>query len=237
MKKIFLKAEWNNLVMANYHIDPSLLQSYLPSKTELDFFNGQTYVSLIGFMFQDVKVLGIKIPWHINFEEVNLRFYVKHKENNQWKRGVVFIKEIVPKQAITYVANNFYHEKYSTLRMKHYRQEQAQELVTGYEWKFCDRWNKIEATTKKEMKQMITGSEEEFIAEHYFGYSRYNSSKTFEYEISHPRWSVYPVTSYHIDCDFSGLYGDRFSFLARVKPNSVFMANGSAITISNKRKI
>ena len=236
MSRIFLKAEWKNLVMANYIIDPKILSLYLPIRTELDFFKERTYVSLVGFMFQNTKVLGCKIPWHINFEEVNLRFYVRFKENNKWKRGVVFIKEIIPKIAITFIANNFYGEKYSAMRMKHYHREDTNGLLTGYEWKF-KRWNKIEVLTDKKLIEMVEGSEEEFIAEHYFGYSRFNPHTSFEYEVKHPRWNIYPVTNYLIDCDFGGIYGNAFSFLENRKPDSVLMVDGSEITVSHKRTL
>ena len=114
----FLTAEWNDLAIANYEIDLEFLKKYVPFGTELDLWNGKCYISLIGFMFENVKVLGMKVPFHVNFEEVNLRFYVKRFENNQWKRGTVFIKEIVPKHAVTIVANALYNEHYQTLKMK-----------------------------------------------------------------------------------------------------------------------
>ncbi len=132
MSKKFLTAEWNNLIMANYIINPSILLPYLPAHTELDYYNGQCYVSLIGFMFEQTKILGLKIPFHVNFEEVNLRFYVKVKDGDLWKRGAVFIKEIVPKHAITFVANALYREKYVTLPMKHFYKIVGEELQLGY---------------------------------------------------------------------------------------------------------
>ena len=115
----FLKAEWNNLALINYEIDADILKDYLPIGTEIDYWNGKCYISLVGFMFENVKILGLKIPFHTRFEEVNLRFYVKRFENNEWKRGVVFIKEIVPKPALTLVANTIYKEHYETLPMFH----------------------------------------------------------------------------------------------------------------------
>ena len=117
----FLTAEWNDLAIINYEIDPKILEKYVPLGTELDFWNKKCYISLIGFMFENVKVLGIKIPFHVTFEEVNLRFYVKRFENGIWKRGTVFIKEIVPKPAVTLVANTLYKEHYQTLKMQHSR--------------------------------------------------------------------------------------------------------------------
>ena len=115
----FLQAEWRKLAIANYAVDRKILREYLPNKTEIDLWNGICYVSLVGFMFQNTRVLGIPIPYHINFEEVNLRFYVRHKSQGEWRRGVVFIKEIVSKPALTFVANNLYKEKYETMPVNH----------------------------------------------------------------------------------------------------------------------
>lgn len=237
MSKKFLTAEWNNLIMANYIIDPTILLPYLPAHTELDFYNGQCYISLIGFMFEQTKMLGLKIPFHINFEEVNLRFYVKVKDGEMWKRGAVFIKEIVPKHAITFVANTLYREKYVTLPMKHFYNIVGEELQLGYYWKHKGIWNKLEATTNLIAQPMEAGSKEEFIAEHYWGYSKYSNSTTFEYGVEHPSWLVHNVKNYTIECDFEKLYGKQFSFLQDNKPDSVFMAKGSPIAILNKKNL
>ncbi|MBI3235270.1 MAG: DUF2071 domain-containing protein, partial [Bacteroidetes bacterium] len=145
MASKFLTASWKNLVMASYVIDPALLTSYLPNKTELDIFDGHVYVSLVGFMFMNTRVLGVKIPFHVNFEEVNLRFYVRYNDNGMWKRGTVFIKEIVPKPAISFIANTVYHEKYVTKAMKHTVNETATEIALSYQWNHQHKWNSIEA--------------------------------------------------------------------------------------------
>jgi uncharacterized protein len=134
MARTFLQAEWRKLVMANYLVEPKLLEPYLPSKTELDLWNNGCYLSLVGFMFLDTKVKGFKIPFHTDFEEVNLRFYVRFKDNGTWKRGVVFIKEIVPKQALTFVANTIYGEKYETMPMAHSWTKEADKQTIEYKW-------------------------------------------------------------------------------------------------------
>jgi uncharacterized protein YqjF (DUF2071 family) len=235
--KTFLTAEWNNLIMANYVVDPAVLLPYLPNKTELDIYNGNVYVSLIGFMFENTRLLGIKVPFHVNFEEVNLRFYVRYNDNGVWKRGAVFIKEIVPKPAISFIANTLYNEQYSTMRMKHFFKAVNSEINLGYHWKHNNKWNRLEATTKNKSTAMLPGSEEEFIAEHYWGYSKYNDTTTVEYAVQHPSWEIYPVKNYLIDCDFTALYGNRFSMLQTAVPNSVFVAKGSAISILSKRNL
>jgi uncharacterized protein YqjF (DUF2071 family) len=235
--KTFLTAEWNNLIMANYIVDPAVLLPYLPGKTELDIYNGNVYVSLIGFMFENTRLLGIKVPFHVNFEEVNLRFYVRYNDNGIWKRGAVFIKEIVPKPAISFIANTLYNEQYSTMRMKHFFKEANGEINLGYHWKHNNKWNRIEATTQNNSIAMAAGSEEEFIAEHYWGYSKYNDTTTVEYAVQHPSWEIYPVKNYLVDCDFTALYGNRFLMLQTAVPNSVFVAKGSAISILSKRNL
>ena len=138
----FLRAEWRKLALANYTIEPELLQPFVPYGTELDIWNGRCYVSLVGFMFVNTRVLGVIIPWHTNFEEVNLRFYVKRKVEGQWRRGVGFIKEIVPRHAITFVANKLYHEHYQTMPMRHIWAFNDQELLINYSWKHRDVWQK-----------------------------------------------------------------------------------------------
>lgn len=237
MKPVFLTAEWKNLIMANYVVDPDILEPYLPAKTELDVFNGKVYVSLVGFMFMNTRLKGVKIPYHINFKEINLRFYVKYNDAGEWKRGTVFLKEIVPKPAISLIANTFYHEKYITRKMTHSVSESKNEWTLSYHWKHQQRWNKIEAVTEKAARPMLPGSEEEFIAEHYWGYSKYNHNTTFEYNVQHAPWRIFPVKDYLVDCDFGALYGREFATLQQARPGSVFVAEGSAVSVFKKRKL
>ncbi len=237
MKRPFLNAKWNNLVMVNYKIDPSILYPFLPVHTELDTFNGEVYVSVVGFLFAETRMLGLRIPFHINFEEVNLRFYVRHNDKGVWKRGVVFIKEIVPRAAITLVANTLYRENYCTMPMRNSLSLNGDELTMSYQWKFRRKWNKLEAVVSSRAVPMEPGSEEEFIAEHYFGYAKYSEKITFEYAVAHPRWQIYPLKSFELDCDFATLYGPKFSFLKTQNPSSVFVAAGSEVTVSDKRKL
>ncbi|MGB4774287.1 MAG: DUF2071 domain-containing protein [Daejeonella sp.] len=230
MKKTFLKAEWRKLAMANYSVDKSLLDQYLPYKTEIDSWGDTCYVSLVGFMFLNTKVKGLTIPFHINFEEVNLRFYVRYKDKEEWKRGVVFIKEIVPKPALTFVANTIYKENYETMRMKHLWEINDDALVVEYKWK-KDDWNLFRVKAETNSREIEKDSEEEFISEHFWGYTQISKNKTSEYGVEHPRWMVYNVNDYTIDVDFGKIYGSDFSFLSNLKPKSVFLAEGSEILV------
>ena len=221
--------------MANYAVDQKLLQDYLPNKTEFDLWNGTCYVSLVGFMFLNTAIKGIKIPFHTNFEEVNLRFYVRYNDRGEWKRGVVFIKEIVPKPALTFVANTVYNENYETLPMAHSWEPKDDALNVEYRWK-KKKWNSFKVITSPESSLIESGSEEEFITEHYWGYTKIND-KTSEYGVEHPKWKVYKMKDYSIDVDFADVYGPQFEFLKAEKPLSVFLAEGSEIKVMSGRSI
>lgn len=216
--------------MANYSVDPEILQKYLPAKTEIDLWNDTCYVSLVGFMFLNTTVKGLKIPFHINFEEVNLRFYVRYKEQGNWKRGVVFIKEFVPKPALTFIANTVYKEHYETLPMKHVWESKRGSLQVEYFWK-KEMWNSLKVLTSNTPSHIQDGSEEEFITEHFWGYTKISDDKTSEYGVEHPRWQVYTVKEYSIDVDFGFLYGMEFESLNQERPKSVFLAEGSEIIV------
>lgn len=233
----FLTAEWRKLAIANYAIDKNLLTPYLPAGTELDLWNGTCYVSLIGFLFKNVKLLGFSIPFHANFEEVNLRFYVKYNDNGIWKRGVVFIKEIVPKFALSVVANTIYNENYETMPMTHSWSETEDERAVEYRWRCKNEWQSFLVTANKGLSEIIAGSEAGFITEHYWGYARYNDTKTNEYEVRHPKWAQYKVRDFKITVDFGLVYGKTFEFLNQQQPVSVMLAEGSDISVEGKKVI
>ena len=233
--KVFLTAEWRKLALAQYEVDQTILEKYLPPNTLLDDWQGKFYVSLVGFMFVDVKLRGLNIPFHTNFEEVNLRFYVKFKDGNEWKRGVVFIKEIVPLPAITFVANTLYKENYQTLPMTHVWTAKENQLQVEYLWK-AKKWNSFSITASSKTVDILMGSEEEFITEHYWGYTKIGPDKTSEYGVEHPRWEVYPVKHYAIHVDFKANYGEDFAFLNDAEPNSVMLAEGSEIRVMKGKK-
>lgn len=235
-KRTFLDAQWRKLVMVNYAVAPEVLKPYVPYDTELDLWNGTCYVSVVGFMFVDTKMLKMRIPFHINFEEINLRFYVKYRHTAGEKRGVVFIKEIVPRAAITIVANTLYDENYETMPTRHSWVEGEDSLTVSYGWK-KGAWNNLTVVADKNPVDLVVGSEEEFITEHFWGYNKVNDRVTTEYEVAHPRWQLYPVKEYEVDVDFAKVYGRDFAFLKDETPVSVYLAEGSEIIVKQGGKI
>ncbi len=234
MSNTFLSAEWRKLIMVNYAVDPKILEKYLPKHTELDLHEGVCYVSVVGFMFLNVKLKGISIPFHSNFEEVNLRFYVKHKDaDGHYKRGAVFISEIVPKLALSIVANVVYNEPYVTMPMRHNWTTENNELTVNYGWRKNKNWYAIEVVADNKLIEIEADSIEEFITEHYWGYNKNNETKTSEYGVEHPRWQVYSVKKHAITMDFAHLYGADFAFLNQAEPASTLLAEGSEILVKD----
>ena len=217
--------------MVNYEIDPGLLIPYLPNAVELDNYHGKTLVSLVGFLFKQTKVFGVKWPLHTNFEEVNLRFYVKHFDGNKWKRGVVFISEIVPSPIIAIMANKLYREPYSAKPMSHDIKVNGDEMAATYNWKHKSKWNSLTVTADTLLHDIKPESEEHFIFEHYWGYNKYNDKTTIEYGVEHETWQVNKVKSWKLDSDIAGLYGNAFVSALSIPPSSVFLAKGSDVLI------
>lgn len=233
----FLRAEWRKLAIANYIVDKTVLNKYVPAGTELDLWKGHCFVSLVGFMFKNTKLLGVKVPYHINFEEVNLRFYVKRYDKGEWKRGVVFVKEIVPKRALTFVANTVYNENYETMPMSHNWSKTESKRTVEYKWEKSGIENFIKIQSSTDMFEINPNSETEFITEHYWGYAKVSEHKSNEYEVTHPKWMVYQVENYEINVDFGLVYGKEFEFMNSLTPTSVMLAEGSEITVENKKTI
>jgi hypothetical protein len=233
----FLTAEWRKLLFINYTVEPKLLEEYVPKGTVLDTFNGKCFISVIGFMFKNTKVLGCKMPGLHTFEEVNLRFYVKREEGGVVKRAAVFIQEMVPKRFLSFVANTVYHEHYITCPMSHQWEMTPEKINVSYSWMVKEIPQSIFVKAKNELKSFIDNSEIEFISEHYYGYTKYNEYKTYEFQVTHPRWQYYEVENYHLNLDFELNYGKKFAHLTQQKPDSVFLMEGSAITVEPKKAI
>jgi len=223
--------------MVNYAVDPTLLLPHVPAGTTLDLWSGHAMVSVVGFRFADTRVLGVASPGHRNFEEVNLRFYVRRMEGDEVRRGVVFLRELVPRRAIAWVARAWYNEPYRALPMRHACVTRGTEREVRYEWKEGDAWTGIGATTRGAPHLAQAGSEAEFITEHYWGYTRQRDGGTIEYRVAHPAWRVWEAHDARVSGDLSVTYGATFGAALRQPPRSTFVAEGSTITVYRPRRL
>lgn len=233
--KPFLKAYWHTLVMLNYVVDPGLILHLVPAGTELDTWQGRHYVSMVGFRFEQTRVRGWAIPFHQHFDEINLRMYVKRRDATAWRRGVVFIKEIVPRWAIATVARVIYNEKYVALPMESTTRlpTTVQSGEARYRWKWNRQWCELGADFSGEPVLPADGSEEQFITEHYWGYVSQRDSSVVEYEVKHPSWRIWQANQAWLNGDLTGMYGQKLEHILQQRPESAFIAEGSAISVSH----
>jgi uncharacterized protein YqjF (DUF2071 family) len=183
MPSPFLTAAWRYLAMLNYEVDPAVLKPFVPAGTELDLPEGRAFVSVVGFHFRHTRVRGVPIPFHEHFEEVNLRFYVRRTVGGETRRGVVFIKELVPRWAIAWTARRFYNENYFAVPMHHQNNKYGLERSVTYGWKWNGEDHHLEVRVMGEPVLPAIDSFEAFITEHYWGYARQRNGGTMEYQV------------------------------------------------------
>jgi len=232
-QRAFLQAEWRDLVMLNYEVPAKLLEPLVPAGVELDRWNGTVYASVVGFLFDDTRVLGVPVPGHRTFEEVNLRFYVHRVVDGEARRGVVFVRELVPRGAIALVARLMYNEPYRALPMRHALMHDRQRggVEREYAWRASQEWTRLIARTVGSSRVLERDTEEEFITEHYWGYTRQRDGGTVECRVTHPRWNVWTAAEARLDGDLSAVYGDAFASVLAGPPRSAFVADGSPVTV------
>lgn len=230
---VFLTAEWRYLAMLNYEVEPALLSPLVPAGTELDAREGKTFLSAVGFQFRKTRVLGVPIPFHRDFPEVNLRFYVRRKAGGQWRRGVVFVKELVPRRAIAFVARTVFEEPYVALPMRSAITfgPGGDPTSVAYSFRHAGREGRITLAPEPGRHPLAPGSVEEFIAEHYWGYTRRRDGSTAEYEVEHPPWNAFAAREARLDADVAALYGERWVRTLSAAPASAFLADGSAVKV------
>jgi len=244
--------------MLNWEIDPAIIEPLVPRGCEVDFHGGRTFVSVVGFLFLETRLLGVPVPFHRNFEEVNLRFYVCRRKGGELCHGVAFVKEIVPRWAIARTARLCYNEPYVALPMAHEVTGPAVKVLedvgvqdsgfrhtpedqrggrVAYRWRFGGRWNSVEVQYTKQRAPLVPGSHQEFIAEHYFGYCAQCDGGTIEYQVEHPPWNIWPTTGAVLDADIAALYGPHFAAVLTQPPTSALLADGSKVVVMQPRRI
>jgi len=239
VRRPFLTAAWHHLVMLSWEIDPAALAPRVPVGTALDRWDGRTLVSVVGFRFLDARVLGVAVPGHRRFDEVNLRFYVRREAAGEARRGVVFVRELVPRAAVTWLARRAYGEPYRTVQMRSSApagpSEAPGRLV--YEWRTEAGWQRVAATAEGAPAAPPAGSHEEFVTRHHWGYTRQPDGATVEYEVEHPPWRVWRGAAPVLEADVAGLYGVEFVSALAGPPLSALVADGSAVTVYRPRRI
>jgi uncharacterized protein len=236
-RRVFLSAEWRDLAMLNYEVDPFALKAFVPTGTELDSFAGKTFVTLVGFRFLRTRLWGLPaVPFHASFDEVNLRFYVRRRDDKEIRRGVVFIREIVPRRAVAYLARFVYGENYSCHPMRHEIVNDGSRMTVVYQWRLQNKWCQLYAHASGAPGHLAEGSLEQFVTEHYWGYSS-GRRGCLEYHVSHPVWRVWPAAQAAFEGEGELLYGPELGKILERTPDSAFIADGSPVLVFRGEKI
>jgi uncharacterized protein len=237
--KPFMTTTWSNLAMLNYEVDPGILRTFVPRGTELDDHLGRYFVSMVGFLYSDTRIFGLAVPGYRRFSEVNLRFYIRHRSSDGWRRGVAFIKEIVPLRAVAWTARKFYDENFVTHPMRYSIEfdNVLRQTRVSYSWRHVDEWQHLQLTAIGTSFIPPLESEKEFITEHYWGYTARRDGGTSEYRVEHPQWRVASAIEATLECDVAKLYDPMFVDSLSQAPSSAFLAEGSAVSVFAGRKL
>jgi uncharacterized protein YqjF (DUF2071 family) len=237
-ERVFLSADWRDLLMLNYSVDPALLTKHVPPGTQLDSFEGKTYVSLVGFRFLRTRLFGfLPVPFHTDFDEVNLRFYVRRRAGEKNRRGVVFVSEVVPKRAVALLARLAYGENYSRHPMRHRIEKTATKTSVEYQWRAGGEWCRLYARISGEAARPPEGSLEQFITEHYWGYAAQRSGGCADYRVAHIPWRVWSSPDAGFEGDAIAAYGAKLGPLFQRSPDSAFLAEGSPVRVFTGTRI
>ncbi|MGH9867452.1 MAG: YqjF family protein [Candidatus Polarisedimenticolia bacterium] len=234
----FLTARWESIVLLNYSCPAALLEPFVPPGTALDTWDGDPVVSLVGFLFRRTRVRGVPIPLHGSFEEVNLRFYVRRRTKEDPRRGVVFIRELVPRLAVASVARWAYNEPYLTVPMSHRVSLGASRGGSAsYAWTHRGDAFSVSAEARGAPRVPDAGSEAEFFTEHHWGYTRQRDGGTLEYQVDHPRWPVWDAMAPSFSGPAARLYGAGLGEALSRPPRSAFVALGSDVAVHTGRRL
>ena len=229
-----MTADFRYLIFANYAVDRELLEPRLPDGVQLHLLNGKAYLSLVAFLFENLHVQSLPAPFHQQFEEVNLRFYVRsRKDHNEEKNGVVFIREIVPKAMLAAAARVLFNEKYMTLPMEHHFQTGHEQINTvEYSWQ-TGKKSFIRVAFKNDWRYPETGSSQHFFMTRPYGFTRLEEGGTNEIQMEHPLWRVASVLDFATDYDIPSVFGEEFVPFLTLRPASIFVAEGSKVEVQS----
>lgn len=229
-RRPFLTARWANLAMVNYAIDPEILQPILPVDCSPDLReDGMARCSLVAFEFRSARVFGLRWPGHVDFPEFNLRCYVRRGE----RRGVFFVRELVPRRAIAWAARWIYNEPYAVARMRCSTVVTDRAITVDHEFRANGAWQKLKVSADAPAEMPAVGDPADWYKEHCWGFGTSHRGRALTYEVRHPRWAIHPnarVDELRIDAE--RLYGPRWARLCDAPPESVLLAQGSAVSVS-----
>lgn len=235
------QASWHDMVVINFDIEPRIVEMHLPPGLEVDLYNDHSFISLVALKCRDTVIKGIRIPFHSNYAQLQLRCYVKRTDGDTTRRGTFFIKRFVPSRRVARLMSWWTGQKYQHMRIRTHVsgfQETDPNIMpeAQYECFVNGRWNKIKIKARSQRRKLRPESKDQFILDHQYAY--YSDGKnTFEYLVDHPPWLIWDAASGALDCDVEALFGKEFARPMKHRPSSVMLARGSDVTVYQSTKI
>jgi uncharacterized protein len=226
-RRPFLTARWVNVALVSYPVPDRILSSRLPPGLALDRWQGQAFVSLVAFDFLDTRVLGVAWPGFTSFPEMNLRFYVRDGD----RRGVVFVRELVPSRVVAWVARLFYNEPYRVARLRSITETLPGRIQVAHELPWGGRSQRITVEGRYPAAAGPETGATHFFKERHWGYGTDRRGRALRYAVDHPAWRVFPDAEARVDLDFATVYGREWDLLTGQAPAHVALAEGSSVSV------
>ena len=228
-----LEGQVHHAVFASFDVDPRALETLVPAGTELDTWEGRTLVSLVAFEMTDNRLLGLPLTFARSYDQINLRFYVRHRCDGEVRSGVVFLKELLPVPALVAGARLLYRENYErqpvSARVRPPEQERAGRVV--YRWRRHDQLHRLAVDFAPPLALPEEGTLEHFLADRHWGYVSLADGSTREYRVDHTPWRIWPAQAARLSQATAASFGARFERWFARDPSSAFVAEGSLMQL------
>ena len=229
--KLSLATEFRKVALINYIVPPEILDKYLPKHTEPDLYNGNCYISLVGFHVHNLKLNDIKLPVIKDFEEIDLQIYVKRFNGASWVKGVVVISRIFEQPGLTVLTNTIFKTNYNSYPTRGEVKQTEEQLEVKYSWEYKDISQSFSVISSHLAAPYDKNSEAAFLLDRPFGFIKAGEEETYQYTINHASWHLYTVEEYSVDVDFSRQFDPTFNILNSRVPQSVMLTEGSSVEI------
>ena len=232
--KPLMKAVYSDLVAVNFQIDAKILRPLVPPGLELDFYHGETFISLIAMMIKNVKIWGLPFSLVPSCPELSLRFYVQRKDGDQVEKGACLIKDYISGSTAAWFLESQFKSEFAKMKIKSVSSGFGENIIpeVEYQWKVDDHWNKLRVRARSKIKRGPNPLDTKvgFILDHNNYFSTFEG-KTVAYRVERPKWEIWDAAQANFTCDVSQLFGKEFVKPLAKRPASVFVAGGSAVTI------